>query len=245
MENQEKDELIVETTTPLAEQPAAAAPRRSAGDFFRDLANDNRKLVTYVLGAIMVLILGVIAYRFFYQQPLEEEAQNTIFKAQRVFEMDSMNLALNGNNNDIIGMENIASEFGPTETGNLANYYTGRALMEQGKYDEAIDYLKDFSTGSDIVKPIKLGLLGDCYSQIKDYEEAADYYEQAADYSDNEFTTPRYLKKAGLCFEQSGQHDKALQAYKKIKEKYKTSVEGGDIDKYIARAETASGANAE
>jgi tetratricopeptide (TPR) repeat protein len=245
MENQEKDELIVETPTPAAEEPASPRVRRTANDFFRELANDNRKLITYILGAVMVIILGVLAFRYFYQRPLEEEAENYIFKAQRVFEGDSMNLALNGNGNDIIGMQDIASDYGLTKTGNLANYYAGRALMEKGQYEEAIDYLKDFSTSSDIVKPLQLGLLGDCYSQMKDYDEAASYYQKAADYSDNEFTTPRYLKKAGLAYEANNEPDKALKAYKRIKEKYKSSIEGGNIEKYLARAETAAGENAE
>lgn len=247
MENkEEKDELIVETPTPEAEpETEMEAPRRSAGDFFRELANDNRKLVTYGLGAILVIILGVLGFRYFYQQPLEEEARNEIFKAQRVFEMDSMNLALNGNGADITGMQNIADDYGMTESGNLASYYTGRALMDKGQYEEAIDYLKDFNTSSKIMKPMKLGLLGDCYSQLKQYDEAADYYQQAADYSDNEFTTPMFLKKAGLALEETGNAQKALDNYKRIKEKYKTTSVGGDIDKYIARAEMASGANAE
>src|SRR5688500_1352905 len=130
MENQEKDELIVETATPAAEEQAPAAPRRTISDFFRDLANDNRKLVTYVLGAIMAIIVAVLGLRSCYQEPLEEEAQNYIFKAQRVYEGDSLTLALNGNGNDIIGMQDIASDYGLTKTGNLANFYTGRALMD-------------------------------------------------------------------------------------------------------------------
>jgi tetratricopeptide (TPR) repeat protein len=240
MENQEKDELIVETAPQEVEQPGTAAPRRSMSDFFRDIANDNRKLVTYGLGALLVIILGVMAFRYFYLQPMEEEAQNTIFKAQRFFEGDSLNLALNGNGSDVTGMQEIADEYGMTKTGNVANFYTGRALMEKGQYDEAIDYLKDFSTSSKIIKPVKLGLIGDCYSQLKDYDEAADYYQEAADYSENEFTTPHYLKKAGIAYEASGEPDKALKNYRLIKEKYKTSVEGGDIDKYIGRAQAAS-----
>jgi tetratricopeptide (TPR) repeat protein len=130
-----------------------------------------------------------------------------------------------------------------TESGKLANYYAGRALMDQGKYEDALDYLKDFSTKSEIVGPETYGLIGDCYSQLKQYDDAASYYEKAIDKSDNEFTAPMYLKKAGAVYEELGQPDKALKAYKTIKEKYKTSAQGGDIDKYIARAEVAAGEN--
>jgi tetratricopeptide (TPR) repeat protein len=241
MENQEKDELIVETT-PVTEASVEGAGRSgNSGNFFRNLANDNRKLVTYVLGALMLVIVGVFAYRYFYQQPREEEAQNFLFKPQRIFEQDSFNLALRGNGNDIIGMQTIADDYSGTESGNLANFYAGRALMDQGKYQEAIDYLEDFSTKSEIVGPEVYGLIGDCYSQLKDYDEAASYYQKAADKSENEFTTPMFLKKAGLVYEELGQPDKAAKAYRKIKEKYKTSTPGGDIDKFLARAEAAAG----
>jgi hypothetical protein len=43
-------------------------------------------------------------------------------------------------------MLTIAEDFGSTKAGNLANFYAGTALMKQGKFDEAIEYLSDFSS---------------------------------------------------------------------------------------------------
>ena len=59
---------------------------------------------------------------------------------------------------------------------------------------------------------------------------------KAAKVSDNMFSAT-YLLKAGITYEELGQRDKALAAYKEIKDKYPQSMEGYDIDKYISRIE--------
>ena len=46
-----------------------------------------------------------------------------------------------------------------------------------------------------------------------------------------------YLLKAGVTYEELGQKDKALAAYRTIKDKYPQSMQGYDIDKYISRIE--------
>ena len=61
----------------------------------------------------------------------------------------------------------------------------------------------------------------------------------AAKAADNEVVSPVYLKKAGLAYENLKEYDKAVQAYKSIKEKYYNSMEASDIDKYITRAAAA------
>jgi len=47
--------------------------------------------------------------------------------------------------------------------------------------------------------------------------------------------TPYYLKKVGMLLEKQGDASGAMDAYKKIKEKYPDSTEGTDIIKYITR----------
>ena len=44
------------------------------------------------------------------------------------------------------------------------------------------------------------------------------------------------MKKAGIAYENLKEYDKAVKAYTTIKDKYYTSMEASDIDKYITRA---------
>ena len=48
-----------------------------------------------------------------------------------------------------------------------------------------------------------------------------------------------YMFKLGQVYEELGQADKALDLYKKIEDKYPTSVEAYDIGKYITRIENS------
>ena len=58
--------------------------------------------------------------------------------------------------------------------------------------------------------------------------------------SDNEFTTPMYLLKAGMCAEEIKNFEKATECYKRIKDNYSAFASQKAIDKYIARAENTT-----
>jgi hypothetical protein len=59
---------------------------------------------------------------------------------------------------------------------------------------------------------------------------------KAANASNNKLTTPIFLKKAGLAYEELKEFKDAAAAYEKIKKEYSDATEAQDIDKYIARA---------
>lgn len=237
--NEEVNEKDLDTSNVVAPYTENTVPNQGTTPTFMGTVEKNRKIFTYIGGAVLALILGLTAYKYLVLDPQEEEGRNAIFAAQRYFEADSFNLALNGDGTNI-GFADAASDYSMTKTGNLANYYTGIAMLQSGKYEEAIEHLKDFDTDSKILKPMSLGAIGDAYSQLKDYETAADYYMDAALDNDNEFTAPRFYKKAGLVYEQLGKYGDALTAYNAIKDRFKNSQQASDIDKYIARASAAN-----
>ena len=198
----------------------------------------NRNIIFYTLGGLLLVIVGFIAYRTLYIEPQEQEAENHVFTAQRLFESDSFNLALKGTGGDLgKGFNSIADDYSGTKIGNLSYYYIGMAKLQTGKYQEAIDNLENYHSDSRILMPMALGGIGDAYSELKNYDKASDYYLKAAKKDDNEFTAPRYYKKAGLTFEELGKLDDALAAYQVIKDKYGKTREGSEIDKYIARVQ--------
>src|SRR5690606_36349496 len=125
-----------------------------------------------------------------------------------------------------------------TQAGNLANYYLGISFLRMGEYQAAIDALEDFSSDDKIVSTIAIGAIGDAYMELGDVSQAAEYYEDAAYNNDNDFTSPVYLLKAARANEHAGDYNKALEYYNEIKKNYKSTPEGRDIDKYIARAES-------
>lgn len=199
---------------------------------------ENKKSLTVILGAIVALGLLYFGYQKFYLSPRAEQAANEMFKAEEYVAVDSLaDKAIKGDGS-YPGFEKIADEYSNTKSANLANAYLGGLYLQKGEFQRAADALGKYSTtGSPVIDPLVLGMLGDAYSELKDYDQAITYYKKAAAKYENTFTTPLFLKKLGLVYEQQKEYDSALEAYKKIKTDFSTSYEASIIDAYIARVE--------
>lgn len=195
----------------------------------------NQKVLSIVVGAIIVIILGYFGYQRFYIAPLEKEAQSQMFMAEIYFSQDSLDLALNGDGN-YLGFLDIIDEFGSAKPAKLANYYAGICFLKKGEFENAIAYLEDFKIDDKVIAPMATGAIGDAYLELKDYENAADYYLKAADKDGNSFTAPIFLLKAGRTFELQENYAKAVDAYERILKDYELSMEARNIEKDIARA---------
>ena len=194
----------------------------------------NQKKLTYIVGAVVVLIAAYMGYKKLVVEPRESEAQSTIWQAESFFRKDSFQIALYGNES-VVGFAEIVDDFGSTKTGNLAKGYAGFCSLQLGEFENAIDYLEDYETEDPIIGPLAISGIGDAYSELGNLDKAIEYYLQAAELGNHELTSPRFLMKAGLVYEKQGKKDKALEVYTKIKDTYDTSPEAAYIDKYITR----------
>jgi tetratricopeptide (TPR) repeat protein len=159
-----------------------------------------------------------------------------MFYAEIYFAKDSFNLALNGDG-QYLGFIDIADEYSGTKPGNLANYYAGLSYLHLKDYENAIDYLKEYSYDDIILSSLAIGCIGDAYLELGEQDMALEYFQDAADNNDNEFTTPRFLMKQAIVLELQEDYEGALELYKRIKSDYKSSKEGQNVTQYISRAE--------
>lgn len=202
------------------------------GSFFQD----NQKSLLFILGAIVVLILLYIGYQKFYLAPRAETAADAMYQAEEYVLIDSLQKKAITGDGSFTGLKEIADEYSNTPSANIANAYLGGLYLREGNFQEAINYLKKFSdTGSEILDPLVVGLIGDAYSDSHDYKNAADYYQKAVGKSNNSYTTPLFLKKLGLVYEQLNEYKKAEDAYQRIKTDYPQSAEASTIDGPLAR----------
>ena len=198
--------------------------------------DNNKGIITSVIGGLVVLIAGYFAYNSFYLAPLEDEAREEMFMAEKYFKLDSFNLAIDGRA-DFAGFIEIADKYGSTKAGDLANYYLGMSFLNLGEFKSAIDALNQFDGDDEMLATLAIGAKGDALLELENTEKAIEQYEKAASRNANEFTTPVFLMKAARAQEMVGDYKGATENFKKIKEEYKTSPEGSDIEKFIARAE--------
>ncbi|MFN7100251.1 MAG: tetratricopeptide repeat protein [Flavobacterium sp.] len=205
-----------------------------------DFVAKNQKVILGFVAAAAIVTIGYLAYQRFIAAPKEDEAANEMFVAQQNFQKatdgvasDSLyKLALNGSEGKF-GFIKLADEYSGTAAGNLANYYAGIAYLNTGKYTEAIDYLNKFSSEDIVLSALAKGAIGDAYSQKNQQKEALEYYIKAAEMNKNDFTTPRFLLKAGKVALALGNKADALKYFTDIKENYEATPEAASVDVLI------------
>jgi len=198
---------------------------------------NNKKSLSIIALAVVALIGGYFAYKYWYVAGEEASARREMFRAEAFFEKDSLDKAINGDPaTNSLGFEQIADDYGITPSGNLAEYYLGICYLKKGQYEQAIEHLEDFNSKDQVVAPIATGAIGDAKLELGQIDEAITYYLKAAEQSNNKFTTPIYLKKAALANEDRGNYADAVKLYERIKNEFNETQEGRDIEKYIARA---------
>lgn len=198
---------------------------------------DNQKMLTNIMLGILVLVLLVIAGNRFILKPKSMEAAANMYMAEKFFEQDSFNLALNGYGT-YPGFLDIIDEYGITKSARLAKYYAGISYRELGDYELAEEYLSKFKTRDLMLGATSKSALGDVYAELGEYDKAARAYMEAAESYENNFTTPIILKKAGIVYEELGEYEKALEVYEQISLKYPDTAEGREMKKYIGRVES-------
>lgn len=224
------DKKDVQTENVQSGDPAEKVIERARG-FWEKYS----RMMIYGGSALIILFGGYYAYKHFYNEPREEKANDAIFQAQRYFEKDSLQLALNGDG-QYAGFEKIASSYKGTKAGNLARYYAGVCALRLGDAGKAVKYLSDFSTDAREIQTIAYARLADAYAELGKNDEALKFYDKAGHfYPEHEGLSADNLFRAGMLSEVLGKEEQAAKYYKEIKEKYSRTEKGYQIDKYLAR----------
>lgn len=204
----------------------------------------NQNYILVSIAVVAVAVLGYLGYTQFVQKPKEASAANEMYYPQQYFnqalnggvEKDSLyNLALNGSDGKY-GFLDIIEEFNGTKAANIATYSVGMSYLNMQKYQEAIDYLEDFSSDDAILGSLAKGGLGDAFIQLGQASDALGYYEKAISHNTNDYTTPKFLYKAGVTALELGDNNKALGYFQRIKEEFSSSTEASTIDVFIGKA---------
>ncbi len=197
--------------------------------------NQYGKQLGFFIGAIVLAVGGYFGYKYFVVAPKESKAAEAIFKAQDYFALDSLNLALNGDNAGSNGFLKIISKYSGTKSANLSHFYAGYIFLRQGDFKNAEKHLKEFSASNPLINTKAKGLLADTYSEQGKKEEAAKLYKEAGSMVEkDDYFSPQYLTRAAFLYETLGKNKEAADLLKTIKEKY-PSFKEVDVDKYLGQ----------
>lgn len=203
----------------------------------------NKNILTYVLIALVVIVGGYFAYQNFVVKPNMQKGQAALAGAQEIFDKAVANpttdtaafkAVLNGEG-ATKGVLSIAKSYSG-KVGNLAKYYAGISYLKIGDYNNAVKYLKEFSSEAKQIQMMAYGALADAYSELgKNTEAIENYKKAAATFEDDAVNAGEYLFRAALLSEVSGKQEEAVTLYKELKDKFPETQHGAEADKYIYR----------
>lgn len=191
----------------------------------------NQNLLTWIVLGILALAVVVMLINNYVVKPHRAAADEENAIAMTYFMQNNYEVALNGNENDCMGFAAIADKYN-NKAGDLAAYCAGVCCYQMGNFEDAIDYLKGFSTDEVNFQAASEQLLGDAYVQTEDFAKAAACFEKVGAMN-HAVLSPMSLMKAARAYKALGQEDKAIKAYKAVKDNYPMSEEAAEAEKYI------------
>jgi tetratricopeptide (TPR) repeat protein len=200
----------------------------------------NKMPVTIAVVAVLAIVAGLLGYRKFVSEPAAKQAAETIWKAQYYFEIDSLDLALSGDGN-YLGFTQVADEYGSTPTGKLAKFYIAVINQQQGNNEIALQYYKEADLGDDVLRVMAVGNQGDVLVDLGRPQEAVGQFMKAADMVKSDYTTPMFLMKAGIVYQQQNDWANAAKCFGRIATDYPASPDANTAKKYAARAKEKLG----
>jgi tetratricopeptide (TPR) repeat protein len=177
-------------------------------------------LIGGIIGALLILIIGLYFYTSMYKTPREAIAQEELYRANNQIELDSFTLALKGLNvpgqaNNFLGYVGIIAEYGGTTAANSAHYYAGLSSLKIGQPQLALDYLSNFS-GEELLQTQAYTMMGDAASELGEFEAALGHYEAASDNTEN-LSLSLYAKhKSARLMEHQKNSDGAKKIYQEM-----------------------------
>lgn len=204
----------------------------SAGE---KIAN-NKKSIYLVVALIAVVAAAIAAYIFLYRNP----RVNASTEAFNQVEVSAMG------NDSVMAAEykKVAYKYSSTDAGKLAALSAAESFYNQKKYKEAIEMLDEFSNSEPVLAANALVLKGDCYVNLKKYDEALECYEKATSKAgDNSQIVPRVLLKEANIYDAQKKYEKALECYEEIAEDYANFQLGNGltVEAYIEREKARLG----
>lgn len=192
-----------------------------------------KKIFLWGTSGILAVVVIVLIYIFAIRNPAVKKADQALAQAYATLSTGNDSLAL-------VQLQQAAAL--GHDGGNLAKVYAGNLLYERGKYEAALEYYKSADLNDKIAAPGALGKAGDCLVCLGKPEEALSYFDKAISAANgNPQLVPYFLQKKARIYHNLGNTTKEADMYREILTKYPVSIQAQNAEKYLRRADAASG----
>lgn len=192
-----------------------------------------------LIGLAVVAIIVVAVILFGNKKKTDNlKAEALLVKVIPLFEANSFKEAIEGQPSaKIVGLKNIVSEFGSTESGETAKIYLANSYAMLGKNNDAYDVYDSYSGSNPLYQASALAGMAGCLEAKNEFEKANDLYQKAAKISKANPANSEYLLSAGINLIKLGKKEEAKQIFEIIKKDYKTTSAFYELDRYLIQIE--------
>ncbi len=196
---------------------------------------NNKKIIYWILGAIVVAAGFVLSYFFIYRNPHLKGAAEAYNQVEIT--------AVGNDSISAAEYKKVAEKYPHTPAGHLAALEAAENFYDQGKYKEALECLDKANVDEKVLKANATILKGDCYVNLKQYDKALNEFKDAVKKGDkNDQIVPRALLKCANVYDEQKKYANALECYEQIKNEYPSFQLGNaSIDAYIEREKARIG----
>ncbi|MCM1162995.1 MAG: tetratricopeptide repeat protein [Muribaculaceae bacterium] len=197
----------------------------------------NSKVIVYSCVGVALVVALILIWIYAIRQPGINAANEALGQADIELLMGNDSIALQK-------YQQVARDHG-YKAGELASLNAAILLYKDKKYEEAIEALKGYSASDAIIAAGAKSLEGDCYVNLKKYNEAIDCFKKAVSISDNNpHYTPFFMLKEATVLHEMKDYKAEAAIYETLKKDYPRfgSEQGIEFDKYLERANAMSSA---
>lgn len=178
------------------------------------------------LGVVAAIVAIFIGFNY-WQESQEAKVEEANMKLQKVLPslaQGNYEMALEGGTDpntgiQIDGLKQIANTYSSIEIGKTASFYAGKALLESGDSQSAINYFQDaIGSSSDIIKVGAYAGIAKAYELEENWASAAENYEKAGASLNYTVKKSKYFCFAGMAYEKAGNNQKSEEVYRKVLE---------------------------
>ena len=194
---------------------------------------------------IAIVVTAIIGGMYYYMSTAAEsnlEAASQLARIRPLFEAGEFETALTADTvspvgqDQVMGLLDIADQYGDTDAGKVAALMAGNCLVNLGRFEEAQSQFQlAQSSSAPVVEVGAMQGLAACAEANGDLTGAAELYEQAAKRGTKTgLEAPCYFK-AGLCYERSGNTERAGELYRTVAKQYESSEVAPSAQTGLAR----------